>query len=1077
MYRVKSERQARPTAVVWKLLVAVAALAITLLRPGPAMAQGALPLQWLYSPLSGVTLAYSPDGSLIATGGPGGLEIRNARTGVPVQGLPTSAAAVVSIAFSPDGKSLASGGFAVDSQGNHYGVVELWNLATGKRPYTLNSIATLGVISVAFSPDGKTLADGGGTRATSEGILETWDVGTGKPGFSTTSATSLGMVSSVVFSPDGKTIASGGWSDAGSYWFADVKLWNASNGALISQYPENLTINSYQQGLSVALAFSPDGTKLAEGAFGGFLRTWNVSTGQGLTTFKTAASYDIYSVAFSPDGKTLADGGWNGSSGVVETWKLSGTQIHAPATATATIQSIAFSPDGKTLADGGGTSASNGAGIGLLETNSTSTGNQIAALTTASAGGSYVTFSPDGKTLATGSSVYVNGGSSGTLSLWNSTTGALLNTLSSAATGIDAVAFSPDDQTVAVGGASGVLELWNASTGTRLTTLKSAAVNGVQAVAFSADGKTIVDGGVGADAQGHAIGVLEVWSVSTGKLTATLNTAATNVASVSLSADGVTLADGGANSTSGIVELWNLSTGKLTATLKTAAAGVSSVAFSPSGSTLAVGGSAGSNGVLELWKVSTGKLLSTLALVSGTEIVSAVGFSPDGKVLVAGTDASVQTFSTVNYGLFTYYNQIVAGGITSVAVSPDGTLLAYGTANGSIVAASGPAVPALTSMSISPATVSPGISATITIKLAGPAPAGGLTIDLSSSVPSALPVPATKTIAAGGSVATIAITAGSVNAGTIVTVTASIAGASTAPQSGTVSVVPWVQSVTVSPGSVAGGVFATETIKLNNPAPAGGLKVAVWSSSSIATPVDSSHNPVSAVTVPAGATSATVAIETQVTTSGHAATLTASNRSVNQTCTLTVTPTTVSLALSPGKVAGGQSSYGIVTLSGVAPAGGAIVKLKSSATCASVPGSITVPAGSSSAVFTITTTAVTSLTSATIKATYGGVSSSATLTVQPVVVGTLTIIPGSVSGGNNAIGVITLASAPTADTTIALASSNAKVAAPPASVVIPAGTTSVTFNITTTPVTSSTSVTITATVNSHNITGTLTVSP
>jgi len=91
-----------------------------------------------------------------------------------------------------------------------------------------------------------------------------------------------------------------------------------------------------------------------------------------------------------------------------------------------------------------------------------------------------------------------------------------------------------------------------------------------------------------------------------------------------------------------------------------------------------------------------------------------------------------------------------------------------------------------------------------------------------------------------------------------------------------------------------------------------------------------------------------------------------------------------SLILNPTSVTGGNSSTGTVTLSGPAPTGGAQVTLSSSnTTVARVPSSVTVAAGATSATFTVSTSAVAASTPVIISASYGGVTLTATLTVNP----------------------------------------------------------------------------------------------
>src|SRR5207245_4499662 len=100
----------------------------------------------------------------------------------------------------------------------------------------------------------------------------------------------------------------------------------------------------------------------------------------------------------------------------------------------------------------------------------------------------------------------------------------------------------------------------------------------------------------------------------------------------------------------------------------------------------------------------------------------------------------------------------------------------------------------------------------------------------------------------------------------------------------------------------------------------------------------------------------------QVTDSGAPA------QTATQALSITVDPIVSSLTLSPTSVVGGvQSSTGTVTLNGPAPAGGAQVLLSSSNTgVATVPSSVTVPAGATSATFTVSTSPVTASSSVAI---------------------------------------------------------------------------------------------------------------
>jgi hypothetical protein len=193
-----------------------------------------------------------------------------------------------------------------------------------------------------------------------------------------------------------------------------------------------------------------------------------------------------------------------------------------------------------------------------------------------------------------------------------------------------------------------------------------------------------------------------------------------------------------------------------------------------------------------------------------------------------------------------------------------------------------------------------------------------------------------------------------------------------------------LSAVSVSPTSVVGGTTAQGTITLTSAAPSGGAVVTLNSANTSAVSVPAS------VTVAAGASSATFSVNTSGVSANTGVTITATYAGVSRTTTLTVTPTpttTASLStvsVSPTSVVGGTTAQGTITLTGGAPSGGAVVTLSSANTSAvSVPASVTVAAGASSATFSVNTSAVTANTGVTITATYAGVSRTTTLTVTP----------------------------------------------------------------------------------------------
>src|SRR6266446_104648 len=299
------------------------------------------------------------------------------------------------------------------------------------------------------------------------------------------------------------------------------------------------------------------------------------------------------------------------------------------------------------------------------------------------------------------------------------------------------------------------------------------------------------------------------------------------------------------------------------------------------------------------------------------------------------------------------------------------------------LSSSAPASVSLSSLSLSSTSVTGGNSSSGTVTLSGAAPTGGATVALSSSNTAAATVPSSVTIAAGATSATFSVSTSAVAASTTVTISGTYSGAT---RSASLTVTPasppppTLSSVSLNPTSVTGGNSSTGTVTLSGAAPTGGVTVALSSSNGAAS-VPSS------VTVAAGATSATFTVSTSAVASSTTVTISATYSGATRSASLTVTPapppppTVSSLTLNPANVFGGQSSTGTVTLTGPAPAGGAQVFLSSSNSAARVPSSVIVPAGATSATFTVNTSFVLISTSATISASYNGTTRTATLGV------------------------------------------------------------------------------------------------
>jgi Tol biopolymer transport system component len=265
-----------------------------------------------------LSVAFSPDGRLLAMASSLGVYLYDAETLAEVRFLPTDAP-VRSAAFSPDGRTLASG--SLDN------TIRLWDAASGALLRTLEE-HTWPVLSVAFSPDGRALASG-----SVDNTIRLWDAASGA--LLRTLEGHTYTVHSVAFSPDGRLLASGSVDNT-------IRLWDAASGALLR------TLEGHTDDV-LSVAFSPDGRLLASGSADNTIRLWDAVSGALRRTLE-GHTWSVDSVAFSPDGRLLASAS---DDRTIRLWDAaSGALLRTLKGHTRSVNSVAFSPDGRALASG-----------------------------------------------------------------------------------------------------------------------------------------------------------------------------------------------------------------------------------------------------------------------------------------------------------------------------------------------------------------------------------------------------------------------------------------------------------------------------------------------------------------------------------------------------------------------------------------------------------------------------------------------------------------------------------------------------------------------------------------------------
>lgn len=275
-------------------------------------------------------------------------------------------------------------------------------------------------------------------------------------------------VKAVAWSPDGQRIAS--TSDDGT-----VQVWDTTTGCNVLTYTGH-------QGMVASVAWSPNAERIASAGQDSVVQVWDATTSKNIFSYRGHAS-SVTAVAWSPDGRQIASASQDGT---IQVWDMSSKKRYEGHAGP--VMAVAWSPDGAHFASG--------SLDGTVRIWNVVTGNQIRLYHHAEPVNSLM-WSPEGHRIA-------SAGDDKKVQVWSVSTGRTLITYDGHANYVNALAYSPNGRYIASASYDRTVQVWSAATGRHKFTYRNHA-NAVHALAWSPEGAYV--------ASASADHTVQVWRV------------------------------------------------------------------------------------------------------------------------------------------------------------------------------------------------------------------------------------------------------------------------------------------------------------------------------------------------------------------------------------------------------------------------------------------------------------------------------------------------------------------------------------------------------------------------------------